>query len=112
MTALNNARKTAGEKEVSENDPCMYAMENKTAWRIDGGKWKDVCSLSGCLIVIRDIVTDRLHTCIKHHPTSESQKQSVIFFFSMDVGMGFQHHTHLQHVRNQETHTHTVGCVS
>ena len=54
MTALNNARKAAGEKEVDENDPCIYAMENKTAWRIDGGKWKDVCSLSGCLIVIRD----------------------------------------------------------
>ena len=67
----------AGEKEVDENDPCIYAMENKTAWRIDGGKWKDVCSLSGCLIVISDIVTDRLHTYIKHHPSSKSKMQSV-----------------------------------
>ena len=61
MTALNNAGKAAGEKEVDENDPCIYAMENKTAWHIDGGKWKDVCSLSGCLMFISDIVTDIAH---------------------------------------------------
>ena len=65
---------------MDENDPSIYAMENKTGWRIDGGKWKDVCSLAGCLIVISDIVTDRLNSYIKHHPTCQSKMQSVKIF--------------------------------
>ena len=65
---------------MDENDPSIYAMENKTGWRIDGGKWKDVCSLAGCLIVISDIVTDRLNSYIKHHPTCKSKMQSVKIF--------------------------------
>ena len=62
LSAHNIARKESGESEVYENDPSIYAMENKTAWRIDGGKWKDVCSLESCLLVIRDIMCDNLET--------------------------------------------------
>ena len=80
MTALNNARKAAGQKEVDENAPSIYAMENKSGWRIDGAKWKDVCSLSACLIVIRDICTQNLKTYIQHHPTSKANMQPVNFF--------------------------------
>ena len=77
LSAHNIARKESGESEVNENDPSIYAMENKTAWRIDGGKWKEVCSLASCLIVIRDIVCDNLETFVKHHPNKKSCMQSV-----------------------------------
>ena len=40
LTAYNLKRKQDGEKEVNENDPSIYAMENKSAWRIDGAKFQ------------------------------------------------------------------------
>ena len=62
---------------MNESDPSIYAIENKTAWRIDGGEWKDVCSLVSYLIVIRDLVCDNLETFLKHHPTKKSSMQSI-----------------------------------
>ena len=80
LSALNAARKAAGQAEVDENDPCIYAMENKSGWHIDGGRWKEVCSLVGCLMVIRDIVSSSLKTYVEHHPNSKQDMQSIKIF--------------------------------
>ena len=80
LSALNAARKAAGQAEVDENDPCIYAMENKSGWRIDGGRWKEICSLVGCLMVIRDIVSSSLKTYVEHHPNSKQDMQSIKIF--------------------------------
>ena len=80
LSALNAARKAAGQAEVDENDPCIYAMENKSGWRIDGGRWKEVCSLVGCLMVIRDIVSSSLKSYVEHHPNSKQDMQSIKIF--------------------------------
>ena len=80
LTAYNVARKESGEPEANENDPSIYAMENKSAWRIDGSKWKDVCSLASCLIVMRDIVCHNLQSYIKHHPESQKIMQPISMF--------------------------------
>ena len=80
LSALNAARKAAGQAEVDENDPCIYAMENKSGWRIDGGRWKEVCSLVGCLMVIRDIVSSSLKSYVEHHPNSKQDMQPIKIF--------------------------------
>ena len=64
LSALNAARKAAGQPGLDKNDPCIYAMENKSGWRIDGGRWKEICSVVGCLMVIRDIVSNSLKTYV------------------------------------------------
>ena len=66
--------------EVNENDPSIYAMENKSAWRIDGAKWKEVVALASSLLVIRGIVFDKLSAYILHHPNSKKTMQSVNIF--------------------------------
>ena len=63
--------------EVNENDPSIYAMENKSAWRIDGAKWKEVVALASSLLVIRGIVFDKLSAYILHHPNSKKTMQSA-----------------------------------
>ena len=80
LSAYNVARKEAGDPEANENDPSIYAMENKSAWRIDGSKWKDVCSLASCLIVMRDIICHNLQAYMKHHPDSQKLMQPVSVF--------------------------------
>ena len=81
LTAHNHARKyNGGEPPVDENDPSIYAMENKSGWRIDGAKWKDVCSLASCLMLIRDLVYESLKSFLEHHPHSKSKMQSIKIF--------------------------------
>ena len=80
LTAYNIKRKQDGENEVNENDPSMYAMENKSAWRIDGAKWKEVVALASSLLVIRGIMFEKMTAYIQHHPTSKNSMQSLKIF--------------------------------
>ena len=82
LSAYNVAGKVAGDPEVNENDPSIYAMEKESAWRIDGSKWKDNCSLASCLIVMRDIICHNLlrKSYIKHHPDSQKIMQPISVF--------------------------------
>ena len=80
LSALNAARKAAGQPGLDKNDPCIYAMENKSGWRIDGGRWKEICSVVGCLMVIRGIVSNSLKTYMQHHHNSKEDRQSINFF--------------------------------
>ena len=103
LTAYNVARKESGEPEANENDASIYAMENKSAWRIDGSKWKDVCSLASCLIVMRDIVCHNLQSYIKHHPESQKKTATNINVQQMDDRVGVQSHFDLQNAPNKKT---------
>ena len=80
LSAHNAKRRQDGEGEVNENDPSIYAMENKSGWRIDGTKWKEVVGLASCLLVIKDIVFNNITSYIKHHPASKNSMQSLKIF--------------------------------
>ena len=80
LSAYNLKSKQVGEKEVNENDPSIYAMENKLAWRIDGAKWKEVVALASCLFVIKEIVFQKISAYTQHHPDSKKCMQSAKIF--------------------------------
>ena len=72
--------KEVGEKEVNENDPSIYAMENKSARRIDEAKWKEVIALASSLLVMRETLFDKILAYIQHHPNSKKSMQSAKIF--------------------------------
>ena len=83
LSANNAQRRQVGEPKVTENDPSISALENKSAWRIDGGKWIPVVGLVSCLLVIKDMVANNITSDIQHliQPNSKKSMQSVKNFF-------------------------------
>jgi len=45
---------------VDENDPVVYAMKNKTSWRIEGKTFLIICNFAAQLIHMKGLLANKL----------------------------------------------------
>ena len=60
LKRLNAERAANKESIVDENDPVVYAMKNKTSWRIEGKTFLIICNFAAQLIHMKGLLANKL----------------------------------------------------